>query len=77
MVTTTRSEIFDENGKKIYAEEQTTDFKKPVFLNIQLCLEKEQFEKIKLECTEYKTTIVKAIQDLLENDPEKLTEQYF
>ena len=77
MLTTTRSEIFDENGNKVYIEEHTTEFKNPVFLNLQLCLEKEQYEKLFEECNEYKTSIPKAIQDLIEESPEKLTEQYF
>ena len=77
MLTTTRSEIYDENGKRIYAEERTTEFKNPVFLNLQLCLEKEQFEKLFEECKEYKTSIPGAVQDLIAEDPKKLTEQYF
>lgn len=77
MLTTTRSEIYDENGKRVYAEESTTEFQNPIFLNLQICLEKEQYEKLEKECKEYKTSIPKAVQDLIEESPEKLTEQYF
>ena len=77
MWTTTRSEIYDENGKKIYTEERTTDYKNPVFLNLQICLEKEEYEELEKECREYKTSIPGAVQDLMRESPEKLTEQYF
>jgi len=54
-----------------------TDIENPVLINMQLCIEKDQYLALKRQCTEYKTNIVGAIIDLLNGDPEKLTEQYF
>ena len=49
----------------------------PVMINMELCIEKKQYLELKKQCKESKTTIVNAILDLLNGDPEKLTEQYF
>ena len=55
----------------------STDIEEPVMIDMQLCIEKKQYLALKKQCSEYKTSIVNAILDLLNNDPEKLTEQYF
>ena len=53
-----------------------TEIINPVMLNMELCIEKDQYVALKRICTEYKTNIVNAIIDLLNDDPEKLIEQY-
>lgn len=54
-----------------------TEVEEPVMINMELCIEKSQYLALKKNCVEYKTTIVQAILDLLNGDPEELTEQYF
>jgi len=55
----------------------TQNIEEPVMINMTLCIEKKQYLAIKKQCLEYKTNIVSAILDLLNGNPEVLTEQYF
>lgn len=54
-----------------------TDIENPVMMNMQLCIERDQYIALKRQCIEYKTSIVSAILDLINGDPERLIEQYF
>ena len=55
----------------------TAEIEEPVIIDMKLCIEKKQYLALKKQCNEHKVSIVKAVLDLLNEDPEKLTEQYF
>ena len=77
MKTICQWEYTEIDGKKIESGKVYTEYEDPIFLNMQFCMERDQFEALRKNCKEYKTSIIKAIQDILEYDPEKLIEQYF
>lgn len=51
-----------------------TNYEDPIFLNMQFCMEREQFNKLMKLCVEYKLEdIHHAIQTILdESDPEQI-----
>lgn len=63
------------DGERIRGTIQT-EMEEPVFINMELCIEKAQYVALKELCAEYKCEIGSAIFDLLNGDPEKIVEQY-
>ena len=74
MKTTAQYEINTMNGNKKETGTIWKEFDDPVFLNMQFYVEREQYEKLRKMCIEYKLgTIHHAIYEMLnENDAESI-----
>ena len=58
--------VIDEmNGFEADPQFIETEMDDPIFLNMQFCIEREQYYKILEVCSENKTNIHRAISDLL------------
>ena len=64
------------NGDKILGRYMETEYEDPIFLNMQFCIERNQFRKLMELCSEYKIEdIHQAINIILNDiDPEKIIE---
>ena len=78
MKTICQWEIKEINGKIHQRGTTEREYEDPVFLNMQFCMERNQYEELLKICKEYKLTGVhQAIQGMLNNeDPYKFVEQY-
>lgn len=73
-----QAEIDRMNGQKKIESKIETDFDDPVFLNMQFCMEREEYEELAKLCVEYKAdSIQNALQSLLiDCDPYKIIEKF-